>query len=205
MTFNFICKLFSITWSKYKFKHVCRPWFKLAKKDATLLQAFNEISSREMEKINVLKGILKNYVFVAVLSCTVIFQIIIVEFLGTYANTCPLSLEQWFASIVFGFLSMPIAAAVKLIPVGSSWVLGTKGSLVLIQFLEIVWRLVSLACCQPVKLKLNNFKAKVFWICCYRSAHILMPYFTPAISPLTCYQQCPKQKTELQTGWNFDL
>lgn len=88
-------------------------------KNATLLQAFNEISSREMEKINVLEGILKNYVFVAVLSCTVIFQIIIVEFLGTYANTCPLSLEQWFASIVFGFLSMPIAAAVKLIPVGS--------------------------------------------------------------------------------------
>ncbi|KAL1821871.1 hypothetical protein ACET3Z_016740 [Daucus carota] len=83
-------------------------------------QAFNEISSREMEKINVFEGILKNYVFVAVLSCTVIFQIIIVEYLGTYANTCPLSLEQWFASIVFGFLSMPIAAAVKLIPVGSS-------------------------------------------------------------------------------------
>lgn len=82
-------------------------------------QVFNEISSREMEKINVFKGILKNYVFVAVLSCTVLFQIIIVEFLGTFANTYPLTLQQWFASIAFGFLGMPIAAAVKLIPVGS--------------------------------------------------------------------------------------
>ncbi|XVE70191.1 hypothetical protein DITRI_Ditri10aG0052700 [Diplodiscus trichospermus] len=83
-------------------------------------QVFNEISSREMEKINVLRGILKNHVFVAVLSCTIIFQIIIVEFLGTFASTYPLSLQQWFVSICLGFLGMPIAAALKLIPVGSN-------------------------------------------------------------------------------------
>ncbi|XVE55763.1 hypothetical protein DITRI_Ditri03aG0183900 [Diplodiscus trichospermus] len=83
-------------------------------------QVFNEISSREMEKINVLRGILKNHVFVAVLSCTIIFQIIIVEFLGTFASTCPLTLQQWFVSLAFGFLGMPIAAALKLIPVGSN-------------------------------------------------------------------------------------
>lgn len=82
-------------------------------------QVFNEISSREMEKINVFEGILKNYVFVSVLTCTVIFQIIIIEFLGTFANTSPLTLSQWFFSIFIGFLSMPIAAAVKMIPVGS--------------------------------------------------------------------------------------
>lgn len=83
-------------------------------------QVFNEISSREMEKINVFKGILKNYVFVAVLTCTVVFQIIIIEFLGTFANTYPLSLQQWFVSILLGFLGMPIAAALKMIPVGSA-------------------------------------------------------------------------------------
>lgn len=82
-------------------------------------QVFNEISSREMEKIDVFEGILKNYVFVSVLSATVIFQIIIIEFLGTFANTSPLTLAQWFFSIFIGFLSMPIAAAVKMIPVGS--------------------------------------------------------------------------------------
>ncbi|KAL6995370.1 ATF/CREB activator [Sarracenia purpurea var. burkii] len=81
-------------------------------------QVFNEISSREMEKINVFKGILNNYVFVAVLASTVLFQIIIIEFLGTFANTCPLTLQQWVSSVSLGFLGMPIAAAVKMIPIG---------------------------------------------------------------------------------------
>lgn len=85
-----------------------------------LLQVFNEISSREMENINVFKGILENYVFVAVISCTVVFQIIIVEYLGTFASTYPLTWQQWFASVALGFLGMPIAAAIKMIPVGSS-------------------------------------------------------------------------------------
>jgi Ca2+-transporting ATPase len=86
----------------------------------SFLQVFNEISSREMEKINVFKGILKNYVFVSVLACTAFFQIIIVEFLGTFANTSPLSWQQWFVSVFFGFLGMPIAAALKMIPVVSN-------------------------------------------------------------------------------------
>ncbi|XP_058081712.1 calcium-transporting ATPase 10, plasma membrane-type-like [Magnolia sinica] len=82
-------------------------------------QVFNEISSREMEKIDVFKGILKNYVFVGVLSSTVVFQVIIIEFLGSFANTTPLTFSQWFFSIFVGFLGMPIAAAIKMIPVGS--------------------------------------------------------------------------------------
>ncbi|GKU98839.1 hypothetical protein SLEP1_g11778 [Rubroshorea leprosula] len=80
-------------------------------------QVFNEVSSREMEKINVLKGILNNYVFVAVLGCTVLFQIIIIEYLGTFANTSPLTLEQWYFSVLVGFIGMPIAAILKMIPV----------------------------------------------------------------------------------------
>ncbi|CAO2828177.1 unnamed protein product [Amaranthus hypochondriacus] len=80
-------------------------------------QIFNEISSRDMEEIDVLKGILDNYVFVAVISVTLVFQVIIVEYLGTFANTTPLSFMQWFVSIFVGFLGMPIAAGLKKIPV----------------------------------------------------------------------------------------
>jgi Ca2+-transporting ATPase len=80
-------------------------------------QVFNEISAREMEKINVFKGILENNVFVIVLGATVFFQIIIIEFLGTFANTYPLNLTQWFYTVVVGFLGMPVAAFLKLIPV----------------------------------------------------------------------------------------
>lgn len=84
------------------------------------MQLFNEISSREMEKIDVFKGILKNYVFVTVLATTALFQIVIIEFLGTFANTTPLSWRQWSISVLLGFLGMPIAAALKMIPVGSN-------------------------------------------------------------------------------------
>ncbi|MBA0840673.1 hypothetical protein Goarm_003240 [Gossypium armourianum] len=80
-------------------------------------QVFNEISSRNMEEINVLSGILNNSVFVAVLGCTAVFQIIIIEFLGTFASTTPLTYSQWGLSVVIGFFSMPIAAGLKLVPV----------------------------------------------------------------------------------------
>ena len=80
-------------------------------------QVFNEISSRNMEEINVFKGILDNYVFVVVLSCTAVFQVVIIEFLGTFASTTPLTCSQWFLSVFVGFLGMPIAAALKMIPV----------------------------------------------------------------------------------------
>ena len=72
-----------------------------------------------MEKINVFKGMLKNYVFVGVLTCTVAFQVIIIEFFGDFANTTPLTSAQWFLSIFIGFLGMPIAVIIKLIPVVS--------------------------------------------------------------------------------------
>ncbi|XP_076936506.1 calcium-transporting ATPase 2, plasma membrane-type-like [Bidens hawaiensis] len=80
-------------------------------------QLFNEVNSREMEKVDVLDGILKNKVFVSVIAATVIFQIIIVEYLGTFANTSPLTATQWLFSVLTGFLSMPIAVLLKRIPV----------------------------------------------------------------------------------------
>ncbi|XP_054795895.1 calcium-transporting ATPase 2, plasma membrane-type-like isoform X1 [Prosopis cineraria] len=80
-------------------------------------QVFNEISSREMEEIDVFKGILDNHVFLGVISVTVLFQIIIVEYLGTYANTTPLAPIYWLFSVSIGYLGMPIAAHLKKIPV----------------------------------------------------------------------------------------
>ncbi|XP_027347345.1 putative calcium-transporting ATPase 7, plasma membrane-type isoform X2 [Abrus precatorius] len=80
-------------------------------------QVFNEINSREMEEIDVFKGIWDNHVFVAVLGCTVFFQIVIVEYLGTFANTTPLSLVQWLFCLAVGYMGMPIAVRLKQIPV----------------------------------------------------------------------------------------
>ncbi|XP_004509067.1 calcium-transporting ATPase 2, plasma membrane-type-like [Cicer arietinum] len=80
-------------------------------------QVFNEINSREMEEIDVFKGIWDNHVFVAVISATVVFQIIIVEYLGTFANTTPLSLVQWIFCLSIGYMGLPIAIRLKQIPV----------------------------------------------------------------------------------------
>ncbi|KAI3722694.1 hypothetical protein L2E82_33736 [Cichorium intybus] len=80
-------------------------------------QLFNEINSREMENEDVTDGIWDNNVFVSVISATFIFQVIIVEYLGTFANTSPLTIMQWFFSIFIGFLSMPIAVYLKRIPI----------------------------------------------------------------------------------------
>ncbi|KAL7101503.1 hypothetical protein ACP275_08G058000 [Erythranthe tilingii] len=76
-------------------------------------QLFNEVNSREMEKVDVLDGILDNYVFVLVVGATVLFQIIIIEYLGTFASTTPLTFMQWFVSILIGFFGMPIAVILK--------------------------------------------------------------------------------------------
>jgi Ca2+-transporting ATPase len=82
-------------------------------------QVFNEINSREMEKVNVFRGILKNWMFICILSATVAFQAIIVEFLGTFANTVPLSWELWLLSVILGSVSMIVAVILKCIPVES--------------------------------------------------------------------------------------
>ncbi|KAH9679417.1 calcium-transporting ATPase 4 plasma membrane-type [Citrus sinensis] len=80
-------------------------------------QLFNEINSREMEKINVFKGMFNSWMFVGILVLTVAFQIIIVEFLGAFASTVPLRWQLWLLSILIGAVSMPIAAVIKCIPV----------------------------------------------------------------------------------------
>ncbi|CAI9769746.1 unnamed protein product [Fraxinus pennsylvanica] len=65
-------------------------------------QVFNEISSRDMEKINVFQGMFSSSLFMIIMVSTVAFQVVIVEFLGTFADTVPLSLELWGVSILIG-------------------------------------------------------------------------------------------------------
>ncbi|KAJ0980883.1 hypothetical protein J5N97_009138 [Dioscorea zingiberensis] len=80
-------------------------------------QVFNEINSRDMGKINVFRGIFSNWIFAAVLSSTIIFQIIIIEFLGAFASTVPLNWKLWLLSILLGSISMIVAVILKCIPV----------------------------------------------------------------------------------------
>lgn len=58
-----------------------------------------------------------SWIFIGVMLATVIFQVIIVEFLGAFASTVPLSWQLWLLSILIGFVGMPIAVVLKCIPV----------------------------------------------------------------------------------------
>jgi P-type Ca2+ transporter type 2C len=70
-----------------------------------------------MEDINVLKGLPDNTIFMGILAGTISIQFILVQFLGDFANTAPLTQQQWIVCVLFGLLGMPIAAAIKRIPV----------------------------------------------------------------------------------------
>lgn len=70
-----------------------------------------------MEKINVFTGILGNWIFTGIIVSTVVFQVIMVEFLGTFAGTVPLSWQLWVLSVLLGAVSIPVAVVLKCIPV----------------------------------------------------------------------------------------
>ncbi|KAK4404833.1 putative calcium-transporting ATPase 11, plasma membrane-type [Sesamum angolense] len=80
-------------------------------------QVFNEINSRDIEKINIFRGMFGNWIFTGIIASTVVFQVIIVEFLGTFASTVPLSWQLWLFSVLIGAVGMPLAVVLKCIPV----------------------------------------------------------------------------------------
>ncbi|KAL7194457.1 hypothetical protein ACSBR1_034806 [Camellia fascicularis] len=80
-----------------------------------LFQVFNRINSLEVEKINVFRGMLNSWLFVTVIASIMIFQVVVVEFLGSFAHTKPLGWQLWFISILIGFVSMRIAVLLKCI------------------------------------------------------------------------------------------
>lgn len=70
-----------------------------------------------MEKINVFEGLFSSWIFLIVMAATICFQIIIVEFLGAFAQTVPLSSDLWLISVMVGAVSLPVAVVLKCIPV----------------------------------------------------------------------------------------
>ncbi|KAL8542199.1 hypothetical protein ACS0TY_003168 [Phlomoides rotata] len=80
-------------------------------------QVFNEINSRDMEKINIFRGIFSSWIFIVIMVSTVSFQVVMVEFLGKIAGTVPLNRQLWGVSVLVGSTSLIIGALLKSIPV----------------------------------------------------------------------------------------
>ncbi|AQK68932.1 Calcium-transporting ATPase 9 plasma membrane-type [Zea mays] len=82
-----------------------------------LCQVFNEVNSRKPEELNIFSGVSRNHLFLAVVSITVVMQVIIIEFLGKFTSTVRLNWKLWLVSVVIAFLSWPLAFVGKFIPV----------------------------------------------------------------------------------------
>ncbi|KAL7586630.1 hypothetical protein Lser_V15G38720 [Lactuca serriola] len=78
-------------------------------------QVFNDINSREIDDINVFRGMFSSWIFMCVMILIVVCQVTIVEFLGTFASTMPLDWQLWVLSIVVGLVSMLISVVLKCI------------------------------------------------------------------------------------------
>ncbi|KAE8688901.1 Calcium-transporting ATPase 3, plasma membrane-type [Hibiscus syriacus] len=85
-------------------------------------QVFNEINSRYIEKINIFRGMFSSWIFTGVIVATVAFQVVIVEYLGTFASTVPLSWQLWLHCILIGSVSLIVGVILKCIPVESAHV-----------------------------------------------------------------------------------
>ncbi|OMO53213.1 Cation-transporting P-type ATPase [Corchorus capsularis] len=82
-----------------------------------LCQIFNEFNARKPDEFNIFRGLSRNYLFIGIVTITIVLQAIIVEFLGKFAKTVQLSWKLWLVSIAIGFISWPLAFLAKLIPV----------------------------------------------------------------------------------------
>ncbi|VAI56227.1 unnamed protein product [Triticum turgidum subsp. durum] len=69
-----------------------------------LCQVFNEFNARKPEELNIFEGVSRNHLFLAVVSVTVVLQVIIIEFLGKFTSTVRLSWQLWLVSLAIAFI-----------------------------------------------------------------------------------------------------
>ncbi|CAI0410438.1 unnamed protein product [Linum tenue] len=82
-----------------------------------LCQIFNEFNARKPDEINVFDGVTKNKLFMGIVGFTFVLQIILIEVSGKFTKTVRLNWKLWLVSMAIGFVSWPLAAVGKLIPV----------------------------------------------------------------------------------------
>lgn len=81
------------------------------------MQIFNQYNNRRLDNgFNIFEGILNNYFFIGIQFIIVAGQIMIVLVGGKAFSTVRLNGAQWAYSVVLGFLSIPVAIIIRLIP-----------------------------------------------------------------------------------------
>jgi len=77
-------------------------------------QLFNEINCRKLgNEINVFKHFFNNWIFIAIMAFTIVVQVVLVEFGGTFAKTTHLNLYQWLFCVGVAALSILIGSSFR--------------------------------------------------------------------------------------------
>ena len=81
------------------------------------MQIFNQYNNRRIDnKMNIFEGIQRNYFFIAIQLIIVGGQIMIVFIGGDAFSIHRLNGAQWGYSVVLGFLSIPVAVMIRMVP-----------------------------------------------------------------------------------------
>jgi Ca2+-transporting ATPase len=81
------------------------------------LQVFNELNCRRIDdRINILRGITHDHLFLIIQALVVVSQILMIQYGGLAFKTVPLNLEQWLITIGIGSLSIPAGTVIRLLP-----------------------------------------------------------------------------------------
>ena len=86
------------------------------------MQLWNEINSRKVNsEWNVFEHLFSNWLFPAIILGTIVVQIIMVELLGSFANTVSINGYEWLFCIAVGMGGLPIGLLQRCIPVNFSF------------------------------------------------------------------------------------
>lgn len=80
----------------------------------TLFQLFNAFNCRELHSTSIFKNLLKNKLMLLVVGCTLILQILIIEFAGAFFGTIPLDFAMWIKIFAVSFSVIVLSELLKL-------------------------------------------------------------------------------------------
>ena len=84
-------------------------------------QVFNELNARSIgDDMNVLAGILNNFMFILVIVFTVVMQYIIIEYGGDFTKTTPLTAEEWQRTVGLAAVTFPLGIIMRLLPISEN-------------------------------------------------------------------------------------
>lgn len=79
-------------------------------------QLFNELNCRKVESNDsVFAGIFSNKIFVGIMVFSVLTQVFLIQYGGSFVHTCALNSNQWLFCVVAGACSIPVGAFLRII------------------------------------------------------------------------------------------